>query len=205
MRILNDDKMIKIIHRVNTLEALEKVPVASDYGVEVDIRSRDKKLIMSHEPFKNGQDFEQLCSRLKGRFIVLNPKEDGLEHEIDSLLKKYSIKNYFYLDLPFPTIAKIVKAGNRKIAIRFSEYEPIEACVAMAGMVEWIWVDTFTKLPLNKENYDMLKDKGFRLCLVDPERWGRKNDSAIYAKRLRKNGIKLDGVMTTTELAELWD
>ena len=44
--------MHRIIHRVNTVKGLSKVP--KDFGVEVDIRSEGKRLIMHHDPFEEG-------------------------------------------------------------------------------------------------------------------------------------------------------
>jgi hypothetical protein len=39
----------------------------------------------------------------------------------------------------------------------------------MKGMVDWVWVDCFSKVPLNREIYNILKDAGFKLCFVSPE------------------------------------
>ena len=44
--------MLKISHRVNTIESLKKIP--SDMGVEIDIRSNGEDLILHHEPFEVG-------------------------------------------------------------------------------------------------------------------------------------------------------
>ena len=52
--------MHRIIHRVNTVEALTKVP--KNFGVEVDIRSEEKKLIMHHDPFKEGENFARFLT-----------------------------------------------------------------------------------------------------------------------------------------------
>jgi hypothetical protein len=40
-------KIIK--HRINTIEEL--VLVESDYGVEIDLRSKNGEIILSHDPF----------------------------------------------------------------------------------------------------------------------------------------------------------
>ena len=41
-----------IIHRINSLKELIKLP--TDYGTEIDIRSQGSRLILNHEPFKDG-------------------------------------------------------------------------------------------------------------------------------------------------------
>ena len=44
-----------ILHRINTKEALQNTP--NKFGVEIDIRSEGKKLILGHDPFQEGEDF----------------------------------------------------------------------------------------------------------------------------------------------------
>ena len=75
--------MIKIIHRINTREDLLNIP--TKYGVEVDIRSADDKLIISHDPFVQGEDFMDWMALYKHKILILNVKEEGLE---DRLIKK---------------------------------------------------------------------------------------------------------------------
>ena len=44
-----------IAHRVNTLIELKKIP--KEYGVELDLRDYGERLILQHDPFKDGDDF----------------------------------------------------------------------------------------------------------------------------------------------------
>ena len=39
----------------------------------------------------------------------------------------------------------------------------------MKDKVNWVWIDTFTKLLLKVEEYKKLKEANFKLCLVSPE------------------------------------
>ena len=48
---------ILIKHRVNTINNLKKTD--KKYGLEIDIRTWKQKLILSHDPFKVGTNFEQ--------------------------------------------------------------------------------------------------------------------------------------------------
>ena len=41
-----------IIHRVNNSSKLLSIP--KKYGVEIDVRDYKNKLILNHDPFKNG-------------------------------------------------------------------------------------------------------------------------------------------------------
>ena len=45
--------MLIIKHRLNTIKKLEKLNY--DYGAEIDIRSYNREIIISHDPFKKGR------------------------------------------------------------------------------------------------------------------------------------------------------
>lgn len=162
--------MIHIAHRINTAEQLKNVPV--EYGVEIDLRDRGERLILQHDPFKDGEDFEAWLAHYRHRLIILNVKSERIEHRVLELVHKHRVADYFFLDSSFPMIRLLVKQGERKIAVRFSEFEPIENCLALAGQVEWVWVDCFTKMPLDASSYSRLREH-FKLCAVSPELQGR--------------------------------
>ena len=88
------------------------------------------------------------------------------------------------------------------IAVRYSEYEPIEFVMQFKNIFKWVWIDTPGKLPINKEIINNLK--GFKTCLVCPERWGRKNDIKTYKNYIKKNNFELTAVMTSKKTAKLW-
>ena len=46
-----------IIHRINKIKDLKILP--KNFGAEVDIRSNGSKIILNHEPFKKGDEFEK--------------------------------------------------------------------------------------------------------------------------------------------------
>jgi len=190
--------MLKIAHRINTIEQLNKTPV--EYGVELDLRPDGNKIIIHHDAFTQGEDFEEWLKHYKHRLIILNTKAEGMEERILHLMKKYNIKDYFFLDLSLPFLIKYMNKGISKMAVRFSEYEPLDFVMGFAGKVEWVWVDCFTKLPLNDENYRLLK-KHFKLCLVSPELQGydisKIND---FKEQLRQ--MEIDAVCT--KQPQLW-
>jgi len=49
------------VHRVNTIEALELVPRA--FGVEIDLRADRDRIILNHEAFAQGEDFDRWLDR----------------------------------------------------------------------------------------------------------------------------------------------
>ncbi|MBI5196138.1 MAG: hypothetical protein HZA10_07430 [Nitrospirae bacterium] len=191
-----------IAHRVNTAEELKKIPF--EHGVEIDLRDRGDRLILQHDPFKDGEDFEQYLKGYKHGTMILNIKSERIELKVMDLIKKYNVRDYFFLDSSFPMIYLLSKMGEKNIALRFSEFEGLDTIMAMQGAVDWIWVDCFTKLPVNKENYKTLKDAGFKLCLVSPELQGRDQDLEKYREYLRKEDILFDAICTKNYNIRRW-
>lgn len=158
--------MLLIEHRVNTLEHLRRAP--PECGIEVDIRDYEGDLRLVHDPFLKGERLEDLLAAYRHAFIIFNVKCDGLEKQIMDLAAKYGVQDYFLLDLANPTLINLACRGVRQIAVRYSEYEPLEFALAFAGQVDWVWVDCFTRLPLDFESYERLH-RHFKICLVSPE------------------------------------
>jgi hypothetical protein len=158
--------MLLIEHRVNTIEHLRRVP--PERGIEVDVRDYDGDLRLAHDPFSSGERLEDLLAAYRHALIIFNVKCDGLEGRIIELAARYKIKDYFFLDLANPTLVNLTRQGVRQTAVRFSEFEPIEFALAFAGKVDWVWVDCFSHLPLNRETYGRLQ-RHFKICLVSPE------------------------------------
>lgn len=198
-----------ILHQINRIEQLIKTP--KEYGVEIDIRGYGNKILLSHDPIENPEKYDELEEYLKNfnhAFIIFNIKEAGYEARIIALAGKYNIENYFLLDVEFPYIFKATRTEIfRKIAIRFSEAEPIEAAEAQIvngnPLIDWVWIDTNTILPLTKNTVSRLKP--FRTCLVCPERWGRPNDIVPYIQQMKNIGFSPDAVMTTAACADIWE
>lgn len=206
-----DSQPLVIKHRVNTIEELRRVHPR--YGVEIDIRhdNRTAGLYLNHDP-GTGDDFEEymkVFAEQGNRFVIFNTKETGLESRIIGIAKRLGVEDYFFLDVEFPFIYraafKDVPDLNRRIAIRFSEAEPIEQALLLKGKFQWVWVDTNTRLPLDKETYKKLVDVGYRLALVCPERWGRPQDIPVYIEQMKRDGIKIDAVMTAEAYVEQWE
>jgi len=189
-----------IIHRVNKIKKLIKIP--KYFGTEIDIRSNGSKLILNHEPFTKGDSFEDYLDNFNHGTLVLNIKEAGIEKNVLSLVKKRSIKSFFLLDVEMPYMYKATKNGQKNIAVRFSEYEDISNTKYFINKLKWVWIDTVTKLPINKKNIKILSK--FNSCLVCPERWGRKKDIKIYKRQLKSLKFKPTSVMTSLNCVNHW-
>ena len=138
-----------IIHRLNKIKDLKKI--SPEYGVEIDIRANGSNLILNHEPFTNGDNLKNYLENYKHKTLVLNLKEAGIEKNVLNLVKKYSIKSYFLLDVEMPYMYSATKKGQKNIAVRFSEYENIHLTKYFNDKLNWVWIDTVTELPINKK------------------------------------------------------
>jgi hypothetical protein len=198
-----------IAHRVNTIEGLEKIP--AHYGVEIDVRhnSEQNRLYLNHDPGEPSgtyADLDDYLSHFKHAFVIFNIKEAGIEGRCIELAAKHGIpkSNYFLLDVEFPYLYRASrKEGVREIAVRYSEAEPIEMTTAQRGLVDWAWIDTNTTLPLDTTVAEQLK--GFKTCLVSPDRWGRPQDIPVYRAKIEELHFPLTAVMVGMEHVRLWE
>ena len=192
-----------ISHRVNTIDLLKKT--SKIYGIEVDIRSFSGILTIHHEPFIQGEIFEDWIKFYQHGTLILNVKEEGLESKLLEIMNHYIIEDFFFLDQSFPFIMKTTSQGERRCAVRFSEYEDINTALSLTGLVDWVWVDSFKNLPLNLEKAEILQNAGFKLCIVSPELQGRGSVAEIldFRNQIQLLGIKGDAVCT--KHADLWD
>ena len=192
-----------IAHRINQLEQLRQVPPL--FGCEIDLRDRAERLILQHDPFKDGEDAEPFFAEYNDHgILILNVKSERIEDTILPLLAKYRIENYFFLDSSLPMIVNLTKRGEKRIALRYSEFETIETVLNFAGLVDWVWIDCFTRLSLNKKDYKLLKEANFKLCLVSPELQGRPDDIAAYKKQMAEDEIVMDAICTKQHNIDLW-
>lgn len=192
--------MIKIAHMVNSLSELKKVP--KEFGVEIDLRScRDFGVILSHDRIKQSKSYMSLDSFLEHydhKFIIANIKESGIEIDVINKIKNFTDK-FFLLDIEFPFIISSNKKYKEHLSVRYSEYESLETVKNLKDYVDWVWIDTFSKLPV-LDNYL----SNFKSCLVSPCRWGRQEDISIYKEILKSNNFNLNAVMAELNMLKSW-
>lgn|SRR5574344_575397 len=194
--------MIYIKHRINTIDELKNVP--TEYGIEMDIRSYGNNLVVTHEPFVKAENFDDWLKYFKHGTLILNVKEEGLETRVLELMKKYGITNFFFLDQSFPFLVKTSNMGEKRCAVRVSEFESIETAYSLAGKIDWVWVDCFTKFPLSKEDEVKLHELGFKLCIVSPELEGY--DAKEFIPKMKKilNDFSIVYDAVCTKKPDIW-
>lgn len=192
-----------IAHRINTLKELKALPY--EYGVELDLRDDlNGRVYIQHNPFEKGEDFEEYLKAYHHGTMILNIKSERIEHKVLELISKYDVKSYFFLDSSFPMIKLLSDMGENNIALRFSELEGLDTIRNMAGKATWVWVDCFTRLPIDKDSYKELKNLGYKLCMVSPELEGQPEKLKEYKAFIEENGIIMDAICTKMYNFEKW-
>jgi hypothetical protein len=90
--------------------------------------------------------------------------------------------------------------------VRVSEFEVLDTALAFAGKIDWVWVDCFSRFPLDRAAWLRLKDAGFRLCLVSPELLGRVSEAEVLALRsvFAEWGVEPDAVCSKLAMIPTW-
>jgi hypothetical protein len=185
-----------IRHRRNKLQELRETP--TELGIEMDLRTYGDQLIIHHDPYVIGEPFEPWLAEYRHGTLILNVKEEGLEERLIEMMRSRGIEDYFFLDQSFPFLVRTAKRGERRCAVRLSEFETIDNALNMAGLIDWVWVDCFTRFPLDAAGERRLHEAGFRICLASPELHGHVAPEDIPNMRalLEREGIVADAVCT---------
>lgn len=193
-----------IAHRRNTLTELNATPPGC--GVEVDVRSSGDRLTIHHDPFQTGESFDAWVEAYRHGTLILNVKEEGLEDRLIACMRDRGIDDYFFLDQSFPFLVKTASKGEHRCAVRVSEFEALDTALALAGKIDWVWVDCFSRFPLDRVEWLRLKDAGFRLCVVSPELQGRVSEAEILAQRslFAGWGLEPDAVCCKLAMIPVW-
>lgn len=163
----------------NTPAALREA-LRAGFGIETDIRDRNGKVVVSHDPPLNRSAlFSELIRDWTDEGIVgdqcfaLNVKSDGLVPmmgEIEELLKG---RNYFFFDMSFPQLLAYSRAGF-PISLRVSELEPAPVDLTRElGVAENYLLDGFASdWWIAKDAMDDLVSRS-QVTVISPEIHGR--------------------------------
>ena len=189
-----------VIHRVNQRARLRDIP--REFGAEIDLRADGSRLVLHHDPFQGGENFDRWLEEYEHGLLVLNIKEAGIETEVIRQVEARGITRFFLLDVEFPYIYRACRDGESRVAMRYSEDESIETVLRYRGKADWVWIDTNTHLPLTPETVKQLH--GFKSCLVCPERWNRAQDIPLVRSELSALGYVPNAVMTSLDQVAAW-
>jgi len=182
-------------HRINHSDVLREI--SPEYGVEIDIRSIGRDLILEHDPFITGELFSEWLKSWNGQSLILNVKEDGLEERILQLLEEFAVKDYFFLDQSFPSMQRLRSQGNQNFAARVSDLEDITT--ALSSGANWVWLDSFSgEWEYLINTVDLIARNGQKTCLVSPELQRLDSELELIGLKniLVSEGLKIDAVCT---------
>jgi hypothetical protein len=191
-----------IAHRVNYMdeEISSKIFSYVD-GIEFDVRDNG----VCHDPWKPAQlldEFIKWCP--PDKFYIVNIKCEGIEENIIEILDKNGIHNFFLLDCTIPSIIRLTQKGEKRIAIRYSEYESFDNIILLADRINWVWIDVFSKLPISTDIINKIHSYNLKICLVSPELQGQPDKIIKYRDSLINMGILLDAVCSKISNYTIW-
>lgn len=195
-----------ISHRINYLSAsnADRIFAGCD-GIEFDLRDSAGALVVVHDAFTPGQpfdDFLRFCDPAK--FYIVNIKCEGIETAAIAALEAHGIRRFFLLDCSIPAMIRLGKAGETRLAVRYSEYESLQTVECMKPFVSWVWIDTFTRLPIDATILETFKDLGLQTCLVSPELQQQPERVEVYREWMRTHGLQVDAVCTKAPYIATW-
>ena len=91
-------------------------------------------------------------------------------------------------------------------ASRLSEYESIQTSINLIenSLINWIWVDTFTKFPIKKNEVEIFNELKAKKCLTSPDLLGRNYDIENYAKKIKTYGVIFEAICCKKENIIKW-
>jgi hypothetical protein len=191
-----------IAHRINSMKELAALDPTCP--IEFDVRDSGGRILVTHDPFTVGDDFEEFAPMLRGRFSIVNIKSEGIEWKVLEILRAEDVHDFFLLDCSVPMMNKLAQRGEKRFAVRFSEYESINTVLRWSGFAEWVWVDCFYTYILTEFITNQLRQAGFKICLVSPELQGRSQDIPKYIQHLHDNNVDVDAVCTKVHNFQSW-
>ncbi len=196
---------IYIAHRQNNLKKVKYKHNSYFDGIEIDVRSDSKNIIINHDPFKKSLNLFKNLKTLKKFFLIIDVKSTGVCHKIYNVLKKKH-KKFLFLNLiqsEFLNMIQRKRGGN--LMLRFSSYENFNLNDKNFKMIKWIWFDFFDKHFISSKEYAYLKKFKKKICLTSPDLLGFKIGLVKkYIKHLNKNKIKVDMVCAKKKNINIW-
>lgn len=198
-----------VAHRINNFKSLSMIE--NNIGIEIDIREDNDDIVLAHDPFmKNGQEKVKLIDILpffERRFLIINVKSERIEERFIEISKNHLKRNnYFFLDSSLSVINQYRNNKDFIFCSRYSEYESLltSKMLVKKKLTNWIWIDVFNKLPINKKISITLNNIKAKKCLTSPCLLGREEDIKKYAKIIKRFDLNIDAICCKYKNINLW-
>ena len=196
---------IYIAHRQNTKKNLLEIKKNDFHGIEIDLRTDSRKIIIAHDPFKEGLDFIKNIKLFKNYFLLIDVKSTGISRTISKILVKNKIR-FLFLNLISQEFAEMIKLGfSRHLFLRFSSYEEFNLNNKILKKINWVWFDFFNNVSIKKREYKYIKKYKKKICITSPDLLGKDSTAIIkLINHLNKNKIKIDMVCVKKNNIKIW-
>ena len=155
-------------------EAAFRRALAAGFGIETDLRDRDRGVVIAHDP--PGPDaipverlLDLAVEALDGGPLALNVKADGLQGPLQDALRDRPTLDWFLFDMSIPAMLGYRRRGMPYFT-RESEVEPEPA---LYGDAAGVWMDQFFDDWIDADWISRHLDAGKRVAIVSPELHGR--------------------------------
>ena len=154
--------------------------VEQGFGVEVDLRDRAGRLVVSHDiPDESAGDFEELLislAELPAFRIVpwaLNIKADGLQRLVADVVDRLGLTGAFCFDMSVPDGLGYLKLDSScRVYTRQSEFENPPPFYDEA---DGVWLDEFNSSWITDDIIDGHRRRNKQMCIVSAELHGREH------------------------------
>tara|TARA_Y100000590_G_C15518248_1_gene938266 strand:+ start:331 stop:945 length:615 start_codon:yes stop_codon:yes gene_type:complete len=196
---------IFIAHRQNRQKNLLDIKKYFFNGLEIDLRSDSKKIIINHDPFKYGMDFVKHIKLFKNYFLIIDIKSTGIAKKISKILIKKKIK-FLLLNLISQEFLEMIKLGySKNLFLRFSSFENFNLKDKIFKNIQWIWFDFFNDRFITKKQYNYIKSYKKKICITSPDLLDKGPIIIIkLIKHLNRNKIKIDMVCVKKKNIKIW-
>lgn len=194
-----------IYHRQSTLKKISKIEKKNVDGLEIDLRSSGKKIIISHDPFKKELNFSKNINFFKNFFLVVDIKSTGIAKKVSALLKRKKIK-FLLLNLISSEFVELATTKvSKNIFLRFSYFEKHNLKNKYFKKIKWVWYDFFENKFLSLDDYKYLKRHKKKICLTSPDLLGKSKKILLkLIKHLNRNKIKVDMICVKPKALKIW-
>lgn len=196
---------IYIAHRQNNLKNFSNLRKLKFEGMEIDLRSSDKKIIINHDPFKKSLDFFKKIKNFKKVFLIVDIKSSGISLKVYRYLIKRKFK-FLLLNLIQPEFFEMISKGlSKNLFLRYSYYEKLNFNQKKINKINWVWVDFFENYYIPKKDFNNFRKFKKKICLTSPDLVGKsKSGIKKYIEYLNRNSIKADMVCVKQKNIGIW-
>jgi hypothetical protein len=140
------------------------------FGTETDLRDRSGELVVSHDPPTGAEMTAEALLTLHAEFgphlpLALNVKADGLQARIDTLLKRFAVRDAFVFDMAVPDALGYLRLG----VPAFTRHSEEETAPSFYGSAAGVWLDAFYGEWYGPDVIARHLHAGKRVCLVSPD------------------------------------